>query len=209
MRTERNANASRHRSVARVQRGEEPGGDLDRAHPGSAAPSAPDRPLERLGVDMPDPADLDRLLGDVDLLVRLQLSGYAEEEWQPVATESLATDSACCRARDKARLRHRVPSHRSDAAQPPEHAFDEDAVQDLATDTVLAALEAFLEKVLKRNRWDPAKGASLKTFFIGQCKFRSSRSTVASHGRSRGQGAAASCGSSRGRRLGDPSWAGS
>ncbi len=30
---------------------------------------------------------LDRLLGDVDLLLRRQLSGYADKEWEPIATE--------------------------------------------------------------------------------------------------------------------------
>lgn len=174
MHTERNANASRHRSLARVQRGEDPGGDLDRDHPGPEAPSSPDRPLERLGVDMPDPADLDRLLGDVDLLVRLQLSAYAEEEWQPVATEFARYGLGVLPAWIGTRRVFGIVFQATGRTlpEPPEHAFDEDAVQDLATDTVLAALEAFLEKVLKRNRWDPAKGASLKTFFIGQCKFQ-------------------------------------
>jgi len=30
---------------------------------------------------------LDRLLSDGDLLLRLQLSGYADKEWEPIATE--------------------------------------------------------------------------------------------------------------------------
>jgi DNA-directed RNA polymerase specialized sigma24 family protein len=34
------------------------------------------------------------------------------------------------------------------------------------------ALDAFLEKVLKPNAWHPEGGASLKTFFIGQCCFQ-------------------------------------
>ena len=36
----------------------------------------------------------------------------------------------------------------------------------------MAGLDAFLEDVLKKNKWDPNRGASLKTFFIGQCKFQ-------------------------------------
>ncbi len=56
----------------------------------------------------------------------------------------------------------------------PEGGFDQETRQDLAIDTVVAALSAFRDEVLnlKENRWNPAKGASLKTFFIGQCKWQ-------------------------------------
>jgi DNA-directed RNA polymerase specialized sigma24 family protein len=41
---------------------------------------------------------------------------------------------------------------------------------ELAADTVARALHAF-RKVLKQERWSAAGGASLGTFFIGQCLF--------------------------------------
>lgn len=41
--------------------------------------------------------------------------------------------------------------------------------RDLATDTIVNSLDAFRRKVLIPARWDPTKGASLKTFFVGQC----------------------------------------
>jgi len=44
----------------------------------------------------------------------------------------------------------------------------EDA-QSLADETVVKALVVFREKVLLPGRWDPRKGASLRTFFVGQC----------------------------------------
>jgi DNA-directed RNA polymerase specialized sigma24 family protein len=45
-------------------------------------------------------------------------------------------------------------------------------VGDLAADTVAAAIVVFRDKVLIPHVWDPSKGASLKTFFIGQCVFQ-------------------------------------
>ena len=53
---------------------------------------------------------------------------------------------------------------------PHEGGFDEETRNDLATDTVVAALPSFLD-VLKQNRWDPSRGASLKTYFLGKCKW--------------------------------------
>jgi DNA-directed RNA polymerase specialized sigma24 family protein len=43
---------------------------------------------------------------------------------------------------------------------------------ELAGETVTRALEYFMTKVLAADRWDPAKGASLNTFFIGACLFQ-------------------------------------
>jgi hypothetical protein len=42
----------------------------------------------------------------------------------------------------------------------------------LANETITLAITAFREKVLIPHRWDPAKGASLRTFFIGQAIFQ-------------------------------------
>ena len=116
---------------------------------------------------------LDRLLGDHHLLLRLQASGYAMHEWQPVAAEFARYGLDVLRAwlRNgkifaKARAKTRIPLTR------PSWDFDEDAVQSIATDTVVAALDAFLEKVLRPGKWDPHKGASLKTYFIGQCMWQ-------------------------------------
>jgi DNA-directed RNA polymerase specialized sigma24 family protein len=41
--------------------------------------------------------------------------------------------------------------------------------QGIADETVARALNAFRDKVLVPGRWDPKRGASLRTFFVGQC----------------------------------------
>jgi RNA polymerase sigma factor (sigma-70 family) len=55
---------------------------------------------------------------------------------------------------------------------PPRGAFDDrDLVEDLAQETVGVALYHF-KKVLADGKWDYRRGASLRTFFIGQCLMR-------------------------------------
>jgi DNA-directed RNA polymerase specialized sigma24 family protein len=46
---------------------------------------------------------------------------------------------------------------------------DHDMAVELAGETVARALIAFRNDVLIPRVWDPSKGASIKTFFIGQC----------------------------------------
>jgi DNA-directed RNA polymerase specialized sigma24 family protein len=46
---------------------------------------------------------------------------------------------------------------------------DQDTARELACETVAYAIKRFREYVLIPNRWDPSKGASIKTYFIGQC----------------------------------------
>lgn len=48
---------------------------------------------------------------------------------------------------------------------------DEDDANEIANDALVRALRAFKD-VLKNGRWIASKGASLKTFFIGQCLFQ-------------------------------------
>lgn len=42
-------------------------------------------------------------------------------------------------------------------------------VDEIAQDTVVGALRSFRDRVLIPGKWDPSKGATLKTFFIGAC----------------------------------------
>jgi hypothetical protein len=137
----------------------------------------PKRDVARLqhddGLDLDLPADdrLDRMLGDQELLLRLQLSSYAPREWLPVAAEFARYGLGVLEpwigtgrifGKVFGRTRFRLPP-------PPDGVLDRDAANELAVDTVMVSLTSFLEGVLKKGGWDPAGGASLKTFFIGKC----------------------------------------
>ena len=131
-----------------------------------------------VGPDFEDeelPADerLDRLLADSDLLYRLQLSGYAPAEWRRPAEEFgrygynvftgwIFNGKVWAKVREKTGWNLQRPSR----------PFTEEDVYTLAGDTVVASLDSFLERVLKRNKWSPHGGASLKSYFVGQGCFQ-------------------------------------
>lgn len=131
-----------------------------------------------VGPDFEDeelPADerLDRILADGDLLYRLQVSGYTPEEWKRPSEEFgrygydvfvgwIFNGKVWAKVHEKTGWQLKRP------ARP----FSEDDVYMLAGDTVVASLDAFLEHVLKRNKWAPHGGASLKSYFIGQGCFQ-------------------------------------
>ena len=50
--------------------------------------------------------------------------------------------------------------------------FTQEEIEGLANYTVAMALRYFRTKVLMKRRWDPTKGASIRTFFVGQCIFQ-------------------------------------
>ena len=123
--------------------------------------------------DLPPDEGLDRILGDADLLYRLQLRGYAPEQWRRPSEEFARYGfDAMVGWLFAGRIWYEVYKKTGRHPRRPEAPFDRDAVQTLASDTVVAALDAFLENVLKSNRWDPQKGASLKIYFVGQWCFR-------------------------------------
>jgi hypothetical protein len=121
------------------------------------------------GEELPSDERLDRLLADSDLLFRLQLSAYAPEEWKLPSEEFgrygydvfvgwIFTGKVWAKVQEKTGWNLHRPSR----------PFTEEDVYTLAGDTVVASLDSFLEHVLKRNKWNPQRGASLKSYFVGQ-----------------------------------------
>ncbi len=116
----------------------------------------------------------ERLGGDEELLLKLQLSSFADHDWKPVAEELARYGYAVIvswlhnrsiYAKVRQRTRFGLPT----LDNWPTH---EHTVNDIATDTVIEALDYFKNKVLMAGKWDPAKGASLRTYFIGQCLYK-------------------------------------
>ena len=120
---------------------------------------------------------LERLLADRDLITRLEYSGYADAEWEQVATEFAryglsVIQSWITKGTIFGKLREKRMGGLPEA---PAEWFDEVTVSDLATDTVVAALDWFKDNVLIKHQWNPERpggAASLKTFFVGQCLFQ-------------------------------------
>lgn len=125
------------------------------------------------GEELPADERLDRLLADADLLYRLQLSGYAPEEWKRPSEEfGRYGYDVFVGWIFKDQVWEKVYEKTGWKLQRPSNPFTEEDVHTLAGDTVIASLDSFLEYVLKRNKWDPRRGASLKSYFVGQGCFQ-------------------------------------
>jgi hypothetical protein len=112
-----------------------------------------------------------RLAGDAELVEELRRDGFAGPQWDYFANElaryGLAVIRAWIRKGDIDGKCAEKGFHTTPL--PPEMCSDEVAVGSIADETVAEALVAFRDDILARGVWDPDKGASLRTFFIGQC----------------------------------------
>lgn len=117
---------------------------------------------------------LARLEADRELIEALQWAGFEGEGWRELALALaeyglavmaawLSTGVIVRKCKEK---NLRGVQGLSDRALAP------DAVDELATLVVGSALESFRETVLKTHKWDPRRGASLKTYFVGHCCIR-------------------------------------
>jgi RNA polymerase sigma factor (sigma-70 family) len=114
---------------------------------------------------------VDRLAGDRELAEALRADGFRGRNYDFFATEIAKYGWAVIRGWIyKGQIRGEVARKGFGALEPEPRpgAMIEDA-ESLADETVVLALGAFRDKVLVPGRWDPSKGASLRTFFVGQC----------------------------------------
>jgi DNA-directed RNA polymerase specialized sigma24 family protein len=116
---------------------------------------------------------LRRLEADEDLLLALQLHEFTGRPWDRFARELARYGLGVLRAwirrgtiYGKAKALTGYGLGRIEGWPDPQTA------DDLAADTIVVALEYFRDKVLRTHRWQSAGGASLGTFFIGQCLYR-------------------------------------
>jgi hypothetical protein len=123
---------------------------------------------------LPPAERAERLAGDAELVQHLRQQGYHGEDWDffvnELARYGLAVIGGWMRSglmtSKCAEKRIAVPTL-PDAVQE-----DPEAIDEIATETVAEAIVHFRDEVLVPGVWDPAKGAALKTFFIGQCMKR-------------------------------------
>lgn len=116
---------------------------------------------------------LRRLQADEELLLALQLEQFTGRLWERFSRELTRYGLGVLRAW----IRHGTIYGKAKALTGyglgriegwPEN----EAIDDIAKDTVVAALIYFRDKVLKTHRWQSSGGASLGTFFIGQCLYQ-------------------------------------
>lgn len=137
-----------------VQRAEVPGSWLDEA-----------------GHD--DLADnVDRLQGDVDLVTSLALQKYEGDLWDFFSNELAKYGFAVIKSWIATKVIYERCRQKGWGLKRLDRDFTQDEIDGLAGETVAKALFHFKRDVLMQRRWDPTKGASLRTFFVGQCLLR-------------------------------------
>ncbi len=123
----------------------------------------------------PASKNIDRLAADQDLITTLALQGYSGSDYGIFETELAKYGMDVIggwirRGLIFARCRERglggLPLPLGDSLRNP------DTIEELTGETVAKALVHFRSDVLLKNRWVSNRGATLKTFFIGQCLIR-------------------------------------
>lgn len=120
---------------------------------------------------LPERERMDRLAGDADLVATLSTFGFAGPDYEWVRDEFIRYGVAVLAGwLKRGTIRGKCLEKRLRGIPAAvDREFDYDTAYELAGESVARALDPFREKVLLPGRWDPRKGASLKTFFVGQC----------------------------------------
>jgi hypothetical protein len=120
---------------------------------------------------LPEREQVDRLAGDADLVATLSAAGFAGPDYDWVRDELVRYGVAVLAGwLKRGAIRGKCLEKRlRGVPEDVDREFDYDTAYELAGESVARALDPFREKVLIAGRWDPRKGASLKTFFVGQC----------------------------------------
>lgn len=116
--------------------------------------------------------NVDRLQGDVDLVTSLALAEYAGPLWEYFSNELAKYGYAVIKSWIAQKLIFEKCKKRGYGLLVLDRTFTQDEIEGLADETVAKALFHFRKDVLMKRRWDPTKGASLRTFFVGQCLIR-------------------------------------
>jgi len=117
--------------------------------------------------------NVDRLVGDADLVTDMAFANYEGPLWEHFSNEIAKYGYAVVASWVARKLIfERCKSKGLGGLPAIDRDFTADEVQGLTDETVVKALFHFRRDVLIKRRWDPRKGATLRTFFIGQCLIR-------------------------------------
>jgi DNA-directed RNA polymerase specialized sigma24 family protein len=118
---------------------------------------------------------IDRLAADNDLVTGLAWRQFSGRDYEIFQTELARYGIAVLSGWMRRRLIFQRVRERGYGGlpDPPEGALDDpDTVEELAQETVAKALRHFHDDVLVPGKWDYRRGATLRTYFIGQCLIR-------------------------------------
>lgn len=117
---------------------------------------------------------VERLAGDLELVEVLDRAGYDGPEWDFVAEVLAGYGIGVIRGwlkkgiiQEKCRERNVRFTPLPDGVR-----LSDDDIDEITDETVARAIHKFQSHVLPNRQWDPRRGASLTTYFIGQCLFQ-------------------------------------
>lgn len=117
--------------------------------------------------------NVDRLAADFELVTDLGLVGFQGRDWTVFSTElaryGMAVIAGWMR---RGLIFHRCRQRGFGGLPPIDRPFDEDEIEEITGETVAKALVHFRRDVLMARKWDYRKGATLRTYFVGQCLIR-------------------------------------
>jgi DNA-binding CsgD family transcriptional regulator len=118
---------------------------------------------------------LARIAADQELLLKLSVEGFYGEAWREVADALVAYGHTVMRAWISSGVvfrKCRDLGLGGDTLRMPAGGIPPQEAEELALDTVGEAIVYFRGRVLSGGIWDPARGASMTTFFVGACLLR-------------------------------------
>ncbi|MCC6266815.1 MAG: hypothetical protein IT300_04540 [Dehalococcoidia bacterium] len=111
---------------------------------------------------------------DQDLVLHLSVEGFSGPTWERMSRVLVEYGFAVIRAWIRSGLIYSKLKHHGLNVAPPalsSRTLSEDDVRELATDTVAEAILNFRD-LLGEGRWNSGKGATLATYFVGNCLLR-------------------------------------
>ncbi len=140
------------------------------------------QPQNSLSIDITDLREFDtdvseylrRLETDQSIIAELRASQFEGAHYDYFATELAKYGFAVIRSWLRSGKIFGILTARGlgQKAAPSELLREDEHAEEIAGETVAAALQNFRSYVLIPGRWDPSKKASIRTYFIGQCLLR-------------------------------------
>lgn len=137
--------------------------DLERELTGDDL-SSPDDPAARARVE-----NAKRLLADRALAAELAMAGFAGPVFEVAETEFAAYGIAVMMAWMRTGQIFRKCRDTGRPVRDQRLQWSRDDRLEIAIETTARALRHFVDQVLRPGKWDPCRGATLRTFFVGAC----------------------------------------
>lgn len=118
---------------------------------------------------------LERLDGDLEVINDLRIDGFQGPRWEAFTHILIAYSFQVLRTWLRRGIIFEKCAQkgiRFFSGTPKLQSFPYDEAEDLAQEVLQEAIDRFKTDVLIPGAWDPRRGASLKTYFIGQCLLR-------------------------------------